>query len=149
MNDIILLLNPPGATVYLREYYCSKTPKVPFTYHPVDLYYISGWLGSEYDLRVLDCIAENIGPAECLKRVSEIAPAEVVSLTGHVSWAEDLHLFKLLADQQKCDIIASGDILLDQSGGYISGDSPIKAVVLDFTTDDILHYLRKEYEKIR
>lgn len=149
MKKKILLLNPPGSRIYLREYYCSKTPKIPFNFYPVDLYYLSGRLWGEHDARVLDCMAEGVGPAEGLRRVEAFDPEIIVALTGHVSWREDVEFFRAVKAGGKRRIVASGDILLSPDSEYAGGDFPIDAALLDFTNDDILHYIKGDYEKLR
>lgn len=149
MKGKALLLNPPGSALFLREYYCSKTPKSHFTYYPIDLYYISGRLSEEYDTRVLDCMAEGVGRTECMRRIEKMDPDAIISLTGHISWAEDVEFFRILAKNKKRKIIASGDILLSSTGRYIGADMPLDAILLDFTSEDILFYLRGDYARIK
>lgn len=149
MKKRLLLLNPPGSRTYLREYYCSKIPKVPYFYYPIDLYYLSGRLAGEFDLHVLDCITERVGRDECLKRIDSLDPDIVVSIVGHVSWEEDSKLFEILSRKKERKIVAGGDVLLDPSGRLFTGTPQIDAVILDFTSDDILHFLREDYDKIR
>ena len=38
----VLLLNPPGARTYVRDYFCSKTTKSNYLFHPIDLVVLSG-----------------------------------------------------------------------------------------------------------
>jgi len=59
----VLLLNPPGERVYIRDYFCSKTTKSNYLFHPVDLVALSGTLAGEHELTVLDCMPERLDPA--------------------------------------------------------------------------------------
>ena len=54
----VLLLNPPGREIYIRDYFCSQTTQPNYYFHPVDLLALSGTLAQEHEVAVLDCIAE-------------------------------------------------------------------------------------------
>ena len=56
----VLLLNPPGRELYVRDYFCSKTTKSNYNFHPVDLLALSGTVAAEHDVSVLDCIAQGV-----------------------------------------------------------------------------------------
>jgi len=118
-------------------------------YHPVDLLYLSGIISEEHDIEVLDCMAQRIGFQEAAKIIDKLSPDAVVFLTGHVSWREDIDFLWPLREEHGFLLIGTGDILLESSGKKLSGDRPLDAVILDFTTDDILHYLRGEHHEIR
>ena len=42
----VLLLNPPGERTYIRDYFCSKTTKSNYLFHPIDLVVLSGTLAA-------------------------------------------------------------------------------------------------------
>ena len=52
----ILLLSPPGAQIYIRDYYCSKFSKSNYLFHPVDLLMLSGRLAEHHEVHVLDAM---------------------------------------------------------------------------------------------
>ena len=55
----VLFLNPPGKKIYIRDYYCSKVSKAYYLPQPVDLLIQTSFFEQEnYDLKVIDCIAE-------------------------------------------------------------------------------------------
>ena len=56
----ILLLNPPGESKYLRDYYRSKTSKSDYSYTPVDFLFIGALLDKHCNLTFLDCVNQNI-----------------------------------------------------------------------------------------
>ena len=59
MKPKILLLNPPGKYLYVRDYFCSKISKADYINAPIDLVMISGVLNTgEFDLKVIDAVAE-------------------------------------------------------------------------------------------
>ena len=43
----VLLLNPPGRGIYIRDYFCSKTTKSNYLFHPIDLVMLSGTVASQ------------------------------------------------------------------------------------------------------
>src|SRR5262245_65093697 len=85
----VLLLNPPGRDLYIRDYFCSKTTKSNYLFHPIDLLALSGTLASRHETRVIDAIAERLSPPRAHARIDALAPEAIVSLVGSVSWPED------------------------------------------------------------
>src|SRR3989339_1713427 len=85
----VLLLNPPGGELYIRDYFCSKVSQADYIHHPVDLVVLSGIISTAHEVGVLDAIAGNVSPQETLRRVSAISPDVIVSLVGAVSLEED------------------------------------------------------------
>ena len=65
----VLLLNPPGERVYIRDYFCSKTTKSNYLFHPIDLVMLSGTVGSRHEIAVLDAIAEDLSIGESRERI--------------------------------------------------------------------------------
>ncbi|MCK7580898.1 MAG: glycosyltransferase family 9 protein [Chromatiales bacterium] len=58
----VLLLNPPAATVAIRDYYCSKRTKSNYLFQPIDLLMQSGVLAPAHELFALDATAERMDP---------------------------------------------------------------------------------------
>ena len=82
----VLLLNPPGNQRIMRDYFCSKVSKGSYYYHPVDLLFLSGWLGDHYNVRVLDSVVQRLSPRATLAYVKTLRPAAVVALTAAPSF---------------------------------------------------------------
>lgn len=137
----ILLLNPPGDEPYLRDYYCSKISKANYVYQPVDLLMLSGILHGHYDLAVIDAVIGRLNPPECLKRVLASEPDAIVILTGAVSWDEDLAFVRALRQHRDVPVAASGDVLLENGIDILRREDCLDAVLLDFTSGDILRFL--------
>ena len=68
----VLLLNPPGERVYIRDYFCSKTTKSNYLFHPIDLVVLSGTLDECHDVSVLDAIAEALTPEQARARIDAV-----------------------------------------------------------------------------
>jgi tRNA A37 methylthiotransferase MiaB len=142
----ILLLNPPGTLPYLRDYYCSKVAKAEYLYEPTDLLILSGLLSEKHEVHVLDCIAQAMQPSEALQSVQVTQPDVVVFLSGAVSWHEDQIFLKELKRLTGATLIGSGDLFLEDGDQILADNEFIDALLLDFTTPDILYYLDQSAE---
>lgn len=144
----VLLLNPPGKKIYTRDYYCSKVSKSDYIYQPIDLLILSGIISAEHQVAVLDAIAENINALECASRIINNNYDAIIFLTGAVSWEEDSAFIKELKAKNNFLAIGTGDILLDDYINLMKANDFLDAVILDFTTSDILHYLAGDFAVI-
>lgn len=141
----VLLLNPPGKEIYLRDYYCSKVSKADYIYHPVDLLILSGILAREHEVKVLDAMAERLSFDRAYQRIISMDIEAVIFLTGAVSWESDFGFLKVIKEKKKILIIGSGDILLEGGREWMEKNSFLDAIILDFTMDSILYFLRDDY----
>jgi len=138
----ILLLNPPGKKLYVRDYYCSKTSKANYIYHPIDLLLLSGILASRHHVDLIDAIVERLSPNDCLNRIANNKPDAIIALTGAVSIKEDIHFFKNLKKIiGNIPIYASGDILMEDGIEFLKQVDCVDGIILDFTSDEILKAL--------
>lgn len=138
----ILLLNPPGKKLYVRDYYCSKVSKARYSYEPLDLLMLSGILSTQHRISVLDAITRHTSPSDCLKEIKAINPQVVISLTGAVSFYEDVEFWKSI--KLECPdmlIFASGDILMEESESFLHNLECLDGILTDFTSNSILHLL--------
>jgi len=142
----VLLLNPPGDKIYLRDYFCSKVSKSGYLYHPTDLLVLSGRLAQEYDVHVLDAIAEGMDDDACVEAVRRAAPGIVIFLTGSVSFGRDVALLKRLRDSVAGieEMIGIGDVFFEACEEKLRRNEWLDAVLYDFTTDDVLKHLAGE-----
>lgn len=143
----VLLLNPPGRQVYIRDYSCSKTTKSNYLFHPVDLVTLSGTLASEHELEVLDCMAERLAPERAHARIAACAPAAIVSLVGSVSWDEDRAFLAREAALGR-RVLAIGDVLQEASERRLAEEPWLEAVLHDFSNDDALRILRDQTHEL-
>lgn len=142
----ILLLNPPGKHIYLRDYFCSHASKASYYWGPFDLIVLSGILKDKFSLCALDALAEKLTPAETLRRIKEIKPEAIIFLTGAVSWVEDFDLLAKVAIEltPRPLIIGIGDILYAEDERYLQQHDFLQAVITDFTSNEICEYLQGE-----
>lgn len=138
----ILLLNPPGKKLYIRDYYCSKVSKAGYLYEPVDLLLLSGILSTKHTTHVLDAIAYHLSPIKCLKKINALKPDVIISLTGMVSFYEDIEFWKKIKKSLKGTFIfASGDILMEDGESLLKKFDCLDGILLDFTENAILGLL--------
>ena len=144
----ILLLNPPGKKLYLRDYYCSKVSKANYINAPIDFVILSGILSKNFNIKLVDAIVQKLDIDECIKEIKNINPDIIISLTGSVSWNEDIEFIEKINRELKSCIILTGDILLAKAEEKMNKYEFIEAVILNFTSNGIIFYLNKEYDKI-
>ncbi len=129
--------------MYLRTYFCSQTSKASYIYPPVELLVLSGIIAEEYDVELVDAIADRLDSEVCEKKILSADYHAIVFLTGYVSWREDFTLMEKIK-QAKPDtkLVAIGDIMLSKSAARLREHPFIDAVILDFTTAYILTYFK-------
>lgn len=143
MRRKILLLNPPGKKLYIRDYYSSLVSKLNYYWPPIDLQVFSGHLFGHHDVRVLDAIVERINSQQAYKKIIDMDIDTIIFLTGAVSWVEDFEFLGKIASAKKVEMIGSGDILLYHGAELMKKYDFLSAVCLDFTSPDILRYLER------
>jgi len=144
----ILLLNPPGNKKYLRMYYCSQVAKADYVYQPVDLMVLAGILSKDYELEVIDAIVNKISFNECRKKIMNVDVDFIIVLTGFVSWKTDKEFIKEISKKKKVKIICLGDIMTSQAKKILTEEKFIDATILDFTSKDILTYLKGNFKNL-
>jgi len=140
----ILLLNPPARRVTFRDYYCSFTSKAYYYWPPIDLLVLSGILKNNHKVAVIDAIAEGLNSKDCQERVIAEKPDVIVFLTGTASWQADFEFIATVKKAMPAVIIASGGLLLHQGAEFMKRFDFLDAVLLDFTSGDILKFLEKQ-----
>lgn len=143
----VLLLNPPGRETYIRDYFCSKTTKSNYLFHPVDLLALSGTLAERYDVDVLDCMAERLDPAAARARIDAVDPAVIVSLVGSVSWDEDrAFLAEVHASGRR--VFAIGDVLHEDAEARLAEEPWLELALDDFTNLDAVNGIERDYDAL-
>lgn len=141
----VLLLNPPGDKLYIRESYCSHVSKASYLYHPLDLIIQSGILAQEHEVYALDAIAERLTFEETFKRIARLQPQAILALGGAACWNNDLEFFTRLCSRQKDFLlIGSGDIFFEEGAKLLTDGEIFDGFLLDFTSNSLLEFLRGE-----
>ena len=116
----VLLLNPPGKQLYIRDYFCSKVSQADYIHHPIDLVVLSGTLDLHVELAVIDAIAGAMSPDATLDAINARRPDAVIMLMGSVSLEEDTaFLARMRAVLPGAKIICSGDIFSEDGERYL------------------------------
>ena len=139
----VLLLNPPGDKKYIRDYFCAKVAKSFYYYHPTDLVYVSGTLSQEHEVAFIDAIASKLSTDEVIDKARTLAPDWVLFLTAGISFTQDMAtIARMKAELPNTRFIATGDIYREIGSRGLSDHPFVDAILLDFSTQDILTYLQ-------
>ncbi|MEW6039945.1 MAG: radical SAM protein [Elusimicrobiota bacterium] len=144
----ILLLNPPGKKLYIRDYYCSKVSQADYVYHPIDLLVQSGILFQEFEPVLIDAIIEKFSGHQILEKIAALKVSGVVALAGSVSWEEDISFFNALKEQNKVPLVVSGDVFREGGENILKLNPSIDAIILDFTNTDALNFFKGNFDRI-
>jgi anaerobic magnesium-protoporphyrin IX monomethyl ester cyclase len=144
----VLLLNPPGDRLYLRDCYCSHVSKASYYWHPFDLVVQSGILDQQHDVTVLDAAVLGLTISKTLEYAAKTDADMLLFLTGSVSWRQDFLLIKdiLKSNSKIKTVVATGDIVLMSPSAIIQKNRFIDAVLSDFTVDGLLTFLGDKAE---
>ena len=145
----VVLLNPPGSRLYVRSYYCGATSKAGYLFQPIDLLMLSGRLAGEFEIKVIDAIADRLGADEAIKEISRFKADAIVCMVSVVSWDTDLQfLDRLKKNDPRVKIIANGDVFFEDPEKILAECGCIDAIIFDFISEDVIHYLKNECEKV-
>ncbi|MBN1355465.1 radical SAM protein [bacterium] len=137
----VLLLNPPGDRIYVRDYYCSKVSKANYIYHPVDLLMLSGTLDTRHEIRVIDGMTAGSTRGMVAAAIRSQRPDVIIFLTGVVSFPEDFRFMEDVKRNSGCRIVASGELFLENPARQMERVPCLDGAILDFTSCDILTLL--------
>ena len=137
-----LLLNPPGELTFHRDYFCTLVSKSRYYYHPVDIVYLTGRLDKQFEVSVIDAIADRLSFEECLEKVKEINPQYMFFLIAAPSYSGDVSFIReVKKNLPEVKIIGSGDVYREFRARALHDHDFLDAILLDFSTEDILTYL--------
>lgn len=138
----VVLLNPPGDKKYIRDYFCAKIAKSFYYYHPIDLLYLSGTLSQHHDVRFIDAIAARLSDDAVMARLVAEKPDWIIFLTAGISFDRDMRVMATMAASLPATrFIGTGDIYREIGARGLSEHPWLDAILLDFSTQDILTYL--------
>lgn len=139
----VLLLNPPGKKLYVRDGYCSFSSKANFYWPQGDLLIQSGILSKDHELFVLDANVRRLTPEASFRVITHIAPEAIFFVTGAVSWHEDSLFLKRIKNAFGSLMIGSGDIVQFNPYQMMSDHSFFDAILLDMTSVSLKEFLHK------
>jgi hypothetical protein len=143
----VLLLNPPGDRLYIRDYYCSFSSKADYYWPPQDLIALSGIVSQRHEVRVLDAIINKLSEQTCRERILAADHSAIIFTTGTATLKTDMELLRTLKAQRRgITVIASAGIMKFIGRELLRGHQFLDAVLTDYSSPDILAYLRGERE---
>jgi len=138
----ILLLNPPGDRLYIRDQFCSHVSKGTYYWQPLDLLMIGARLhGEGHELQVVDAIAERLAPEEAQRRIERFAPEAIVFLTGSDSFADDIAFVEEAKRRGVATAVGIGDILREKGEALMVRHPALDACMTDFVTHGLSAFL--------
>lgn len=141
----VLLLNPPGDKLYIRDYYCSFSSKASYYWPPQDLIVLSGLLDEAFRIDVLDAIINKIDARSCLERILGGGYRAVIFTTGTATLKSDLALASAVkAARPGIKIIASAGILKFEGLNLLRAHPALDACLTDFADPELPAYLAGE-----
>ncbi|MGB6866909.1 MAG: radical SAM protein, partial [Candidatus Aminicenantaceae bacterium] len=142
-SNEVILLNPPGDKLYIRDYYCSFSSKADYYWPPQDLIYLSGILDEEYSVRVIDAIINKQTEDDVLSKVEDSGARALIFTTGTATMQSDLRLMARIKAKTGIKIVASAGILPFIGEEFLKRYDYVDALLLDFTSQDIRVFLRE------
>jgi radical SAM superfamily enzyme YgiQ (UPF0313 family) len=142
----VILLNPPGDKLYIRDYYCSFSSKADYYWPPQDLIYLSGILDQEFSVQVIDAIINRMSEEDVLSCIENSGARALIFTTGTATLQSDLRLIQKVKAKTGIKIIASAGILKFIGYEFLNRYDYVDALLLDFTEQDILTYIRDDGE---
>jgi anaerobic magnesium-protoporphyrin IX monomethyl ester cyclase len=145
-SNEVILLNPPGDKLYIRDYYCSFSSKADYYWPPQDLIYLSGILDEEFSVSVIDAIINKKPEEDVLKEVVNSGARALVFTTGTATMQSDIRLMESIKAETGITIVASAGILPFIAEEFLKRYECVDALLLDFTSPNIRVFLRKNAE---
>ncbi len=144
----VLLLNPPGEKLYIRDYYCSFSSKADYYWPPQDLLALSGLISQAFPVVAIDAIIEGFSPEKVERAVLAEDLQAVIFTTGTATLEEDLALMARIKEQKpRIKVVASAGILKFIGQELLERYAFLDAVLLDFTEPGIIAYLQGEADR--
>ena len=144
MKPTILLINPPGKEIYLRDIFHSFSSKGRYLWQPTDLVFLSGRLKNDFELEIIDAIAERASAEAIYSRLQGKSYHAMIGLSGSVSFRSDMAFFEKLVEITGSRLILMGDLVRYQFRQVLARYPFVHAVLDDFSSEDILTYLKDE-----
>jgi anaerobic magnesium-protoporphyrin IX monomethyl ester cyclase len=148
MTKKVLLLHCPGDKVYLHDYYTSYSSKANYYWPPTDLIILSGVL-REFEMAVLDAIAEKLSREECEERILSFQPDVIISTTGTATWENDVQFLEKIKQKTPARIFGSSSIFLFEAEYFLNATPIFDALLLDIVSPEIAEFIRGEKKEYR
>ena len=133
-----LLVNPSAPQPVLRDNYCGFQAKASYLWPPIDLLVQSGWLADDFDVSVVDAIADNLGPDAALSRVLAAEPDVMLMLSSGATFMDDAAFARRVRDAlPHVALVASLSHLVQPAQDYLECFPWMDGVLDDYTAPDL------------
>lgn len=136
----ILLLNPPGKRLYLRDTHCGTVSKAYCYWPQIDILVQSGFLSKHFEINILDASILGFNEDDTIYRISQYKPDAIFCLTCALSWEEDKNIIERIKREIGSLIVGGGDILSFEGARIIKETPSLDAILIDFTSDILPRY---------
>lgn len=143
MNRIVLV-NPPGRRLYVRDYYCSKVSKSNYIYPSVDLLMQSGVLSDGFRVDLLDAMVMGWDVDRTLAHLKTMKPDGILALAGAASALEDLGFIQRMKEATGARILVSGDLFLETPEEMMEAYPALDGILLNLTSLDAPAFFSEE-----
>lgn len=140
----VALVNPPAPGEFIRDNYCSYSPKANYLWSPIDLLVQSGWLKERARLLVLDSVVRRLGSGRALEILEDFKPRIILSLVGSASGSGDGAFLSEARRRTGAEIIITGDLVITSLEETFAQWDFVDAALIDYTEPDLLMYLNGE-----
>lgn len=145
----VYLINPPYKNKYFRDFYCSASSKAAYLWFPVDFIPMSAVLHQEFNVIIIDAIAEKKSADQIVNQIDKNNSKAVIILCGDASFDSDIHLANTIKTKNsKIKIILDGGKPLYEFSMIMENYRFVDGIVFDFTNQDVLLYIQKHFDQI-
>jgi radical SAM superfamily enzyme YgiQ (UPF0313 family) len=147
MRKKVLLLHVPHRTrkIYIHSYYCSFSSKAYYYWSPDDLILISGLL-KDFEVRVIDAIAERLSFPECEEKILDFSPEVIIFTTGTATWDNDLPFLKRIKSKIDCLLLGTSAIFMFEPAYFLENFPFLDGLIIDITSPRIAEFIRGKRE---
>ena len=140
----VALVNPPAPGAFIRDNYCSYSPKANYLWSSIDLLVQSGWLKERAELLVLDSVVRRLEPRRVLEILEDFKPRIILSLVGSASSEGDGTFLSEAKRATGAEIFITGDLVVTSLEETFAQWDFVDAALMDYTEPDLLKYLNGE-----
>ncbi len=147
MSKSVVLVNPPNEKIVLRDMYSSTISKGLYNWPCADLLTLSGILKNHFNVRLIDANTLGLSVEEAVRQIALLDPCAVIFSFGNSVKDQDYAFVKKLREAlPAAKLCGTGGLLYHNAENELREHPEFDAVIMNFTTPDILKYLRGEFD---
>ncbi|MFZ2385957.1 MAG: B12-binding domain-containing radical SAM protein [Candidatus Omnitrophota bacterium] len=146
----VILVNPPNPEIVLRDMYSSTVSKGSYNWPCIDLLVISGILRNKYDVKLIDANTLGYSLSRSVEEICRFNPDVICFAFGCSVKNADYAFVKVLRNRlPEARIIGTGGLLYHNAEKEMLAHPEFDAVLLNFTTGDIIKYIENDFSGLR